>query len=378
MIRMGLIGYGLAAEYYPRDLQFFRKDNPILAPNDPLVEIVAGCDAREEALQRFHADTGASGLYTDYEEMFARERLDAVCIVTTASVRLEPVLAAARHGVHVLCEKPMGTDVATCDAMLAACDDAGVQLVISHQRRTDPMHWHIYRLVKDGLIGELRYLRGTGKPRRGGNELHNIGTHLIDAVNVYGGSPAWVHGYCATAGRASTLADAEPGDRGAGWVIGDRVDVQVGYQGGAQAQLSFSEDQTRFHWELIGSEGRIYFENAQAWHYDAPAWCPTSGTWTPVEMPDSGIVTDTGFDFGSDATAVNERQGRHSRVFLLREFFARMRGELPGTEHTSSGRQGREAIEVIQGTFVSHLSARRVSLPLEDRQSPFSSLAPAS
>jgi predicted dehydrogenase len=374
MIRVGIIGYGAAAEYYPRELQFFRADNPLRAESDPLVEIAAGCDARPEALQRFQEHTGATALYTDYDEMLERERLDVVCVVTTASVRLGPVAAAARHGVHVLCEKPMATDVATCDAMIAACDEAGVQLVISHQRRTDPMHWHVRRLVRDGLIGELRYLRGTGKPRRGGNELHNIGTHLIDAVAVYGGPAAWVHGYCATAGRPSTLADAEPGDRGAGWAIGDRVDVQIGYQSGAQAQLSFNEDASRFHWELIGSQGRIYFENAQAWHYDEPVWCPTSGHWAPIELPDAGIATDTGFDYGSDAKAVIALQGQHSRVFMLRELFARMRGELPGREHTSSGRRGRDAIEVIQGTFVSHLSAQRVSLPLAERTSPFAGL----
>ena len=53
MIRMGLIGYGLAAEYYPRDLHFFRPDNPLLTPHDETVEIVAGSDAREEALQHY-------------------------------------------------------------------------------------------------------------------------------------------------------------------------------------------------------------------------------------------------------------------------------------------------------------------------------------
>ena len=62
---------------------------------------------------------------------------------------------------------------------------------------------------------------------------------------------------------------------------------------------------------------------------------------------------------------------------MLRELFARMRGQLPGAEHTSSGRRGRDAIEAIQATFVSHLSAQRISLPLAERESSFAGLKPA-
>lgn len=367
MIRVGFIGFGGVARSHAKDLAFFREDNPQRRADDPVVEIVAGCDPRPEALAGLREQTGAAGLYGEFDEMLEQEDLDLVHITTRADVRLGPVAAAARHGVHVLCEKPMAVDLATCEAMIEACDQAGVQLVVSHQRRTDPMHWYVRQLVEEGFIGDLRYIRGTGKPRRGGNEMHNIGSHLIDAIGVFGGEAAWVLGYCTTDGRPSTLQDAEPGDRGIGLVLGDRVDVRIGYQTGVQAQLAFNEDPSRLHWELIGSGGRIYFEQGKAWHYGEPVWTPHGGAWDPIELPDAEIVTGSGFVYGPDAGALIAEHGPVSRIFMLRELFARMKS---GGEHTSSGRRGRDPIEIMQATFVSHLNAARVSLPLKERNSP--------
>lgn len=369
MLRTAIIGYGGVARSHLADIRFFSEDSALRREDDPVVDLVAGCDIRPEALEEFRSETGVDALYEDFTEMLHKENLDFVHIATCADVRLAPVRAAAERGVHILCEKPMGTDCAEADEMIRTCDDAGVQLVISHQRRSDPVHWSARRLLDEGLIGDLRYITGGGKPRRGGNELHNIGTHLIDAIGIFGGDVDWVMGYCSVEGRPCTQGDREPGDRGCGWVIGDRVDLTIAYEGGVQACLHFSEDPGAFHWTLWGTEGRISLFGTSLWH------CPNPGagskdTWQVVDLPAESVATDSGYINPPDWISIRENIGAHPRVFMMRELFGRMRS---GGEHTSSGRVGAAPMEVIQATFLSHLTGSRQHLPLSERRSPLAS-----
>ena len=366
MLRTAVVGYGGVARSHLQDIRFFRQDNPLRGEDDPVVELVAGCDTMPEALERFRQDTGVDRLYRDCEKMLDSEDLDFIHVATCAEAHVGPVVAAAQRGVHVLCEKPMAVDAAGCDEMIAACREAGVQLVISHQRRSDPLHWYARRLVEEGRIGELRYVTGTGKSRRGGNELHNIGSHLLDAVGIYGGEPQWVWAVCSTAGRPSTLEDREPGDRGAGWVLGDRVDLTVGYSSGVQASLRFSEDPSELHWVLWGTEGRMGMFSNVLWHCDDPVPRPRS-EWAPVEVPEVPVVTASGYVNPPDWQRIRREMGAFPRVFMMREMFQRME---TGGEHTSSGRVGAVPIEVSQAAFVSHLQGVRVTLPLRERKSP--------
>ena len=370
-IRIGLTGYGGIAPSHVTDFGFFHPERGERAEGDPAAEIVAGCDIKPEARRRFSEETGVSAVYEDYVEMMDSEDLDAITLCTCADVRVGPVVEAAKRGIHVLCEKPMGCEVAECDEMIRACDAAGVQLVISHQRRSDPLLWHARRLVDDGLIGDIHFVRASGKTERGGRQLHNIGTHLLDCIGMFVGEAEWVHGHCTVDGRECTRADAEPGDRGAGLVLGERVTVHVGYPSGAAAFLEFGLQPRAFFWEIIGTKGRLA-ETAGSphlWHYPHPTWELTAqpGEWRPIEMPATEVPTGSGYVNPADWKAIAERRGRLCRVFMLRELFWRMEA---GGEHTSSGRVGALPMEVIQGTFVSHLEAARIKLPLADRTSP--------
>lgn len=366
MLRTAIVGYGGVARSHVTDLEFFAADNPLRGPADPIVEIVACCDVSPAALEAFRERTGANALYADVDTMLQDVHPDFVCIATCADAHVQPVLAAARHGVHVLCEKPLATECAECDEMIRACDQAGVQFVVSHQRRSDPVHWYARKLVDEGRIGTLRYIRGGAKSRRGGNELHNIGSHLTDAIGIFGGDIDWVSAYCSVDGRACTREDREPGDRGAGWVLGDRVDTWIGYRSGVQASLQFNEDPGGFHWVLWGTEGRLAMFGSELW-YSPQCEMGAGETWEPVAMPAEEVRTNSGFVNPPDHAALAAKFGPYSRVPMLRELFQRMER---GGEHTSSGRVGAVPIEVMQATFVSHLTSSRVPLPLKDRKSP--------
>ena len=65
-------------------------------------------------------------------------------------------IAAAQAGKHVLCEKPMARTTAECDAMIEACDRAGVTLGVVFQSRFEPLSLQLKRLIDEGHAGAHR------------------------------------------------------------------------------------------------------------------------------------------------------------------------------------------------------------------------------
>lgn len=97
------------------------------------VEIVAICKRRKVLPEDI--DIGGAALYTNVEEMYEKEKLDAVVIATPPTEHLEGVRLAAERGIHVFCEKPMGASVQDCDAMIEVCQKKDVVLFIAFKHR---------------------------------------------------------------------------------------------------------------------------------------------------------------------------------------------------------------------------------------------------
>ncbi len=83
----------------------------------------------------------------------AIDRYDAVYIATPPSFHRTYTEAAAAHGKHVLCEKPLASTVSDAEAMVAACDRNGVSLMTAYRLRTEPLVRRVREMVQDGLIG---------------------------------------------------------------------------------------------------------------------------------------------------------------------------------------------------------------------------------
>ncbi|HLE14421.1 MAG TPA: Gfo/Idh/MocA family oxidoreductase, partial [Anaerolineales bacterium] len=95
--------------------------------------------------------------------------VDVVDICTPTHLHLEMVLQAAAAGKHVVCEKPLARTVNQCREMLAACRQAGVQLLVAHVVRYFPEYALARRLVAEGQIGRpgvLRLTRGSYRPKK--------------------------------------------------------------------------------------------------------------------------------------------------------------------------------------------------------------------
>ncbi|MBN9178184.1 MAG: Gfo/Idh/MocA family oxidoreductase [Microbacterium sp.] len=115
--------------------------------------------ARDAARARSFAD-GFAEAFPDvavgsYDDVLAREDVDAVYIGTVHTTHAELALAALAAGKAVLCEKPLGIDVVETERVLAAADAAALPLVEAFKYRFGPFPDLLRDLVASGTLGEI-------------------------------------------------------------------------------------------------------------------------------------------------------------------------------------------------------------------------------
>jgi predicted dehydrogenase len=120
--------------------------------------VVAVAEPRRVRRERLATDHGIApgDAVTDWRELAARGRFaDAALICTQDRQHLEPALAFAALGYHILLEKPMAVDEASCRAIVEAVDKAGVFLAIGHVLRYTTYTQALKQLLDSGRIGEV-------------------------------------------------------------------------------------------------------------------------------------------------------------------------------------------------------------------------------
>lgn len=118
------------------------------------VSLVAVCDTDSAKSARAALRFGIPRHYANVEEMLQSEKLDFVDIVTTVSSHRALVELAARYGVGAICQKPFATNLEDADAMIAACERAGVSLMVHENFRWQRPMLEIRRVLDQQAIGE--------------------------------------------------------------------------------------------------------------------------------------------------------------------------------------------------------------------------------
>jgi UDP-N-acetyl-2-amino-2-deoxyglucuronate dehydrogenase len=203
-IRIALVGCGRISE---------RHIDAIAA--NPQLELVAVCD---EVAERARAAGEKSGVphFTSYEKMLKTVAADAVAICTPSGMHPKQGIIAAERGLHVISEKPMATRLEEADALVKACDDAGVHLFVVKQNRLNPSIQLLKRSLDAGRFGRI-YLANTTvrwnrpqsyydmAPWRGtwefdGGAFMNQASHYVDMIQ-------WLVGQVeSVTARTATLA----------------------------------------------------------------------------------------------------------------------------------------------------------------------------
>jgi predicted dehydrogenase len=170
--------------------------------------LVAACDndpARAEAAAQQY---GAESATTDLEEVVRRPDVEAIDVCLPHHLHLPAILAAARAGTHVLCEKPLVLDLDEAEQAIRACRDAGVVLMTADRDRFEPHARAVKRIIDAGLLGTVNLVLERhmlhknvlvqaannnmgwklGKGTAGGGALHRDGVYYIDTLLFWAGS----------------------------------------------------------------------------------------------------------------------------------------------------------------------------------------------
>src|SRR5688572_552417 len=163
------------------------------ATDSELVGLVSGdATKRRELGERYGIEHCVD--YGRYDELLASGDIDAVYLSLPNHLHCEFAVAAAEHGVHVLCEKPMAVTERECEQMMRAAEDNDVGLMIAYRLHFDPAHLEAIALVEDGEIGRPRVFESVltrdvaagdsrlVSPDQGGGPAYDMGVYCIDAA----------------------------------------------------------------------------------------------------------------------------------------------------------------------------------------------------
>lgn len=194
------------------------------------------------------------------EELLGMD-VDAVYVASPPAVHGEQVIACARAGKHVLCEKPLGLTVAEAEAMVAACARANVRLGTAFMMRFHAQHQAALRLVRDGRLGRLVFARAQlscwyppmpGAWRQdpatsGGGSLMDMGGHCMDLLEMFFGPARAVH--CFTGRNVHGYASEDSAVA--------TLQFENGALGVVDAFFCMPDEASQNRLELYGSSGSI-------------------------------------------------------------------------------------------------------------------------
>ncbi len=300
--------------------------------------LVAVCDVNAERGEQVAAEYRVPW-YQSFKDLMADPSVDVVVVATPTGLHAQVAVAAARAGKHVLCEKPIDTDVARGRRIVDACRRAGVKLQVGFQNRCTADALQTRADLEAGRIGKVLFAQmtlhwwrtgeywskgggwhGTWK-YDGGGAFMNQAVHYIDLLAWFMGRPV------SAVGRTSTtLHPIECEDVGMAIVT---------FESGARASLVATTtahpiDADRTQIVLQGSEGRIVL----------------AGSYQLTR---------------SEASLNGSRPGRPARGTTL--YADLVRAIDRDAEPLSSGPQALQSLAIIQAIYKSSRTGREISLP---------------
>lgn len=144
-IRVAIVGAGVIAEsvHIPA---YLRNQHS---------EIVAIVDTNGKQLARTAKKFKIKKTFDSVDNLLDKEEIDAMSICTPPDTHAEIALKGLQHGIHILCEKPLTTDVNTGKKMVAASKSAGKILMVGFHRRFIPTYQKAQKQVLNGSLGHV-------------------------------------------------------------------------------------------------------------------------------------------------------------------------------------------------------------------------------
>ena len=160
--------------------------------------------------------------YDNFDEIARNPAVGAVYVALPNSMHAEYTIRAAKAGKHVLCEKPMSTNVAEAEAMIAACKAANVKLMIAYRCHYEPTNLQAIRLIRDGALGQVQAIESANgfniaprewrlnKKLAGGGPLFDVGIYSLNACRyLTGEEPSQISAFASVIDRDGRFNQVE-------------------------------------------------------------------------------------------------------------------------------------------------------------------------
>ena len=217
---LGIAGLGLAGAFMIR-----------AAAVHPNIQLCAGMDPLPRPREAFAQAFGVSA-YSDFRELCRDHSVEAIYIASPHRFHALQAIEAMEHGKHVLVEKPLALTREECDAVVAAVERTGRQLIVGHTHAFDPNVREMRRIIQSGELGRLGMILAFNyndfllRPHRadefdverGGGIAFNQLAHQIEIVRLLGGHVRSVRAHVgalddarAAAGHCTAFLDLENG-----------------------------------------------------------------------------------------------------------------------------------------------------------------------
>ena len=343
----GIVGCGMISNFHARAIGDVRG-----------AKLAACYDTVPAAADRLAQSTGCRA-YHDLKKMLADPQVDVVTIGTPSGAHLEPAVAAARAGKHVVVEKPLEITLKRCDKIIDECRKAGVVLSTVFPSRFHDSSVAMKKALEGGRFGRLsvgdayvkwyrtqQYYdsgawRGTWE-LDGGGALMNQAIHSVDLL-------AWLMGPVAEV-RAQTALLAHQRI-----AVEDTAVATLRFESGA---LGVIEASTAIYpgylkrIEIHGSTGSAMMEEE-----DIVKWDFAKKRAADAAIHQAMTRQKSGGGGAADPAAI----GHHGHA---RQFADVVRAIRKGTSPAIDGPEGRRSVEIILAVYKSAETGRAVTLPL--------------
>jgi UDP-N-acetyl-2-amino-2-deoxyglucuronate dehydrogenase len=334
--------------------------------NLPGSELVGVCDRNLDRAEALAARFGVR-CYTDLAEMIKTEKLEVLSVCTQHTQRAGLIETAAAGGVHVIAEKPLAVDLASCDRAIAACNAAGVKLgVISQRRFYEPVQ-RMKQAIDAGKLGkpalaeavmlgwreptyyDLDHWRGTWKGEGGGVAVSQA-PHYLDLLLWFMGPAREVYAYWDNYNHPNIEVD-------------DTVIASVRFESGAMGSIILSNSQRP------GLYGKIHIHGSSGASVGAETDSGSpfiSGVTEKMDPPFNDVWTVPGEE-NLLAGWVTEDRSRPWNV-MTRYHEVQLADFLCAVNHDRApaidGAAGRRVVELFTAFYKSQREGEPVQFPL--------------
>jgi predicted dehydrogenase len=336
---------------------------PAWLANPEIAEVSGLADPTEATLEpaRIGASLSDEQVHLDPLEMIARPDLDAIDICTPQHLRRDLILAAAEHGKHVLCEKPLATVPADAAEAVEAMSAAGLTLAMVHNYLWLPEVSAAQRVIDSGEIGQVRTVT-----------INFLG--IVDVPGSAGYSPRWRHDAARAGG--GVLMDILHGVYVAESLLGEPLLRASAYASNDDPESNV-EDIALCRFETARNAGLVNI----AWGH-GPGSLEVTGTqgrvlavyrdggtspWSPLERVQ--VSTAAGTRVELDLTGQSQDDYEALRVTFGHVVVDFVGAVLAGGTPRATGLDGLRILEATVGALKSAATGALVQVPL-DRQDP--------